>query len=300
MSGPATEPAVREATGSHGRPRRRRLLKRVAVVVVACTVVPTLFLYLAQDQLIYGPVQHTPPIGTVLPGGEEVSYRTRDGVDVRSWFLPATPSASAARAPSPVAIVFHGTHGERSSMAPFAQELARHGVAVLLAEYRGFGDVEGALSEQGLHEDALAAVTYVQSRPDLDPSHIAYVGYSLGTGVAVSLSVVRPPAALVLLAPYTSLPDVAWSSLPGLPYRLLMRTQFDSRSRIGRLHVPLLVVRGSADRTIPPEQSAEVFAIANEPKQLLTIDGADHDLRAPGAPSTASATLQFLSSLGGV
>jgi len=96
------------------------------------------------------------------------------------------------------------------------------------------------------------------------------------------------------LAPYTSLPDVAWTRLPGLPYRLLMRSHVDSRARITSVRVPLLVVRGSDDRTVPPEQSQLVFDAANQPKQIVTISGADHDLRGTSGPTGIEAAITYL------
>ena len=98
----------------------------------------------------------------------------------------------------------------------------------------------------------------------------------LGTGVAVRLASERKPSALILLAPYTSLPDVAWTRLPGIPYRLLMRTQFDSLSRIGAIDAPLAVVVGTNDDTVPNDQSRRLFAAAAHPELYLPVDGAGH------------------------
>jgi fermentation-respiration switch protein FrsA (DUF1100 family) len=269
----------------------RGVVLRVLVALAACVLAPVACLYAVQDRFVYAPDNAVPPVGSVVAGGEEVTYPAEDGTLDRGWFAPArgTPTGITA-------VVFHGYNGNRSAMANDANRLTEHGIAVLLAEYRGYGGADGQPSEDGLRQDALAAGDYVRRRPGVDASRVVYIGYSLGTGVAVEAAQTSPPAALVLMAPYTSLPDVAWTRLPGLPYRLLMRTHFDSISRIADVRVPLLVIRGSDDHTIPPEQSQEVFDAANQPKQLVTLARADHDLQTATGPSSSDAITTFLRS----
>jgi len=274
---------------THQRGRVRRILVRVLVVITACLLIPTAFLYIAQDRFVYAPDAAVPPVASVLVGGEEVTYQADDGTIEHGWFAPARG------APTGVTVVgFHGYNGNRSSMATDTNRLTESGIAVLLAEYRGYGGVDGQPSEDGLRRDALAAANYARHRPGVDANKIVYLGYSLGTGVAVEAAQTSPPAALVLMAPYTSLPDIAWSRMPGLPYRLLMRSQFDSLSRIADLHVPLLIIRASDDQVVPPEQSQLVYDAANQPKQIVTLPGADHDLRSPAGPSTTDMIAGFL------
>src|SRR5436305_1214848 len=61
-----------------------------------------------------------------------------------------------------------------------------------------------------------------------------------------------------------------------LPGRLLMTTRFDSAAKIGRYRGPLLQRHGTADRTVPYRLGRRLFDAANEPKQLVTIEGGDH------------------------
>lgn len=273
------------------RRRARRIVVRVLVVVSACVLLPIACLYVVQDRFVYAPDPVVPPVASVLTGGEEVTYSAEDGTSERGWFAPARGTSTGI-----TAVAFHGYNGNRAAMANDANRLTENGIAVLLAEYRGYGGVDGQPSEDGLRQDALAAANYVRHRDGVDPSRIAYVGYSLGTGVAVEAAQTSPPAALVLMAPYTSLPDVAWSRLPGLPYRLLMRSQFDSRSRIADVWVPVLIIRGSNDHMVPPEQSQQMFDAANQPKKIMTMPGADHDLHSPTGPSSSDMIVAFLRS----
>jgi uncharacterized protein len=102
-------------------------------------------------------------------------------------------------------------------------------------------------------------------------------GFSLGTGVAVAIASEHPVAKLILEAPYTSTVDVAASLLPIVPVSLLMRDQFHSDRRIGRVTVPLLVIHGDADPTINIRFGERLFAMAHEPKQFVRFPGGGHE-----------------------
>jgi hypothetical protein len=45
--------------------------------------------------------------------------------------------------------------------------------------------------------------------------------------------------------------------------------------------VPWLFIHGSADDVVPPDDSHDLFAIAQGPKQLEMIEGADHIFSGP-------------------
>lgn len=64
----------------------------------------------------------------------------------------------------------------------------------------------------GLYNDAVAAVCYVKSQKDLDPSKIVVLGRSLGGAVAVQVATHPQCAdlyAVILENTFTSLPDIA-------------------------------------------------------------------------------------------
>jgi len=160
----------------------------------------------------------------------------------------------------------------------------------LFVSYRGYGASTGSISEQGFITDALTAYDFLLKR-GVAPEQIALVGESLGTGVAVQLAAQRPVGALALEAPFTAAVDVAAEVYPWLPVRWLMKDQFISRDVIGRVKVPLLILHGDADRVIPVEHGRRLFAMANEPKELVILPGAGHD--AIGNPEMRSREAEF-------
>ena len=151
--------------------------------------------------------------------------------------------------------------------------------------YRGYFGSSGAPSEQGLLKDAAAAYAFITSRYSAE--RIVAWGFSLGTGVAVALAAEQPIGKLILEAPFTSIADVAASAFPIFPVRIVMKDPFHSDRRIARVKVPLLVMHGVHDPTIPIAFGERLFALANEPKKFVRFDGGHNDLDDFGAAGTA-------------
>ena len=241
-----------------------------------------LLLWIFQRRLIYFPYNAAlPPAGSALPGAEDVSFTTSDGLALGGYFVPAPDGQARA-----VVIVLNGNAGHRGYRIPLAQALARRGLAVLLFDYRGYGENPGSPSESGLIEDARAAVEYALSRDDVHPDKIVYFGESLGAAVAVALAVEVPPAALVLRSPFSSMVRIGQTHYPFLPVGLMLKDRYESERKIRRVSAPLLVIAGEADTVVPPQDSVRLFEAAREPKRLHLVPGADHndhDLNAGGA-----------------
>jgi uncharacterized protein len=273
----------------------------IVLVVVAVLAASLGLLWAFQRRLIYlpspGPV---PPAASVLPGAEDVTFETADGLQLHGWFVPGAVDSPAPPRPGPAVLVCNGNGGDRSMRAALAAALSRMGLAVLLFDYRGYGGNPGSPSEEGLAADARAALGYLAGRPEVDPRRVVYLGESLGAAVALRLAVERPPAALVLRSPFASLAEVGRRHYPFLPVSLLLRDRYDSAARVGRLTAPLLVVAGGRDRIVPAGHSRRLFAAAPEPKRLVVLDGAghnDHDLLA--GPRLLEELSAFLAGVGG-
>src|SRR5512134_1485225 len=130
----------------------------VAVVVVVLALV-----WLGQRRLIYFAATESPALDRGgLPSAETVAFDTADRLRLNAWFV-----AGAGPAPRLTVVVFNGNAGHRGHRAPLAAALRRHGLQVLLTDYRGYGGNPGSPTEEGLAADARAARGYLLSRPDV-------------------------------------------------------------------------------------------------------------------------------------
>lgn len=261
--------------------------------IAAVWAVVVLGVWAGQRRLMYLPMGVVEPPGRMgLRGVEEVTFPTSDGLTLGAWFVrpdPGTPRATI--------IVFNGNAGNRSYRAPLAAALRRAGYAVLLFDYRGYGGNPGSPTEAGLIEDGRAARAYLAQRGDVDSSRLVYFGESLGTGVAVALAVEHPPAAMVLRSPYVSMLSLARKHYPFIPAGLVLKDRYRSDERIARVRAPILFVAGDRDAIVPLEQTRRLFELANEPKTLEVIPGADHnDSALLDGDRLMAATVEFLRS----
>jgi fermentation-respiration switch protein FrsA (DUF1100 family) len=246
-------------------------MRGLAILVLAVLAAVGL-IWITQRRLIYFPTQDVPDTAFVLPGIEEVTYPTEDGLTLTAWFVPATGEETNG-----TVVVFNGNAGNRSDRLPLAEAFAGRGYAVLLVDYRGYGGNPGRPSEEGLATDARAAVAYLKTRSGIDSDRLVYFGESLGAAVALGLVDHQEPAVLVLRSPFTSLPDVASVHYPFLPTSLLLWDRYPNLETIQGINVPVMIIAGADDSIVPIEQSKKLFEASPGPKRLLVIDGADHN-----------------------
>jgi len=221
----------------------------------------------------------TAPAAAGFPEAEEHVLDTADGERVIVWHVPAKPG-------HPVVLYFHGNGDFLAGFFGRFREIISDGTGIVALSYRGYAGSSGRPSERGLLQDAATAYAFTLARYSAD--RIVAWGFSLGTGVAVALAADQPVGKLILEASYTSIVDVAASNFQFVPVRLLMRDRFHSDERIARVGVPLLIMHGGRDLTIPVSFGERLFTLAREPKQFVRFpEGGHNDLGNYGVIETA-------------
>ena len=51
---------------------------------------------------------------------------------------------------------------------------------------------------------------------------------------------------------------------------------YDICEEVRKIHCPILIIHGSEDEVVPPENAVEIYENANEPKRLEMIEGGNH------------------------
>lgn len=194
-----------------------------------------------------------------------------DGITVHTLELFA-----GARAP--VLVHFHGNRETTADGVPFARSLRARGVGVVLVEYRGYGaSLDSEPTEEGLYLDAEAVLGDL-ARRSIDRSRVLLSGASLGTGVAAEMARRGRGSALVLLMPYTSIPDLVRDHAPLVPARQLLPDTFDTLAKAPQIAVPTLVVHGDHDAIVPHWMGATIAQALPEGRFLSIAGGHHHDL----------------------
>ena len=188
-----------------------------------------------------------------------------------------------------------------------ARTLAEHGIASLRFDFRGFGDSEGQREELTFTSeitDAIAAIDYLVTLPEIDLKRLGLIGLSTG-GLVAAETAARDPRvqSVVLWSPVANPPDsfkltlgaanvAAGLKSEGKSVRILLpwneaielKTSFfddlyhiDPVAAISTVKRPLLVVVGHKDVDVTPQPHYGQLYLNyhNGPERLVAVDG-DH------------------------
>lgn len=272
---------------------RRETLYALLFVFIMADIFTFFGLRWLEKAVTFHPERYAPGSTWSLPaGGEDVWFQTADGARLHGWFI-----SSAAQPAAATVIYFHGNGGNLSNVGWIGARLATNGFDVLIFDYRGYGRSEGDVNdEQAINEDAGAAYDYVVRERGAMPEKIALYGQSLGTTAAVDLASRKTCGALILESGLSSASSLASEMLPWMPRWLhkLGRNRFESARKLASVRCPVLVSHGEPDRTIPTGQGRALFDSAPEPKRLIILPGADHNVAGFGGYKYLDTVASFI------
>ena len=216
---------------------------------------------------------------------QDVSFKTRDGLTLRGWWIPGTMHQSI--------VMIHGLSNNREEPLNKAGYLHKAGYNILVFDLRGHGQSDGNGTTMGYleTEDARAAVAEARS---LDSGPIALFGYSLGAAIAIEEAALNPDVSAVIEdSGFSSIGDVfmatvtSTTGLPSIPFAapVLAYGQMDigaslwSVSPAGsarHLDKPLLAIISDNDNQVPPAEGRAIYAAAVGPKEMLDVTGGGH------------------------
>jgi uncharacterized protein len=262
--------------------RLRRLAIGSLVAIALLYSAMLVALYGFQRRLIYpGWWRGTAAVTPDLAGYRDIAVTTADGLRGRLLYHPP-------RDGKPVVLFFHGNGDSVMGSVVSVEALVAAGYGAVLPEYRGYNGNPGEPDESGLYADARAARSWMAAN-GIVPDRTIVIGYSIGTGIAAQMALEMRPRALVLVAPYASLPHVIAAHFPWIPAELLARDRLDTAAKIARIGCPVLLIHGDRDATIPAAESA-VLKAARPDATRIVFPGVGHEVvfTAPAQASIAT------------
>jgi pimeloyl-ACP methyl ester carboxylesterase len=247
------------------------------------------------------------PRGQPVPGAEDVTVRTPDGLNLRGCYLKgATPRRGV--------ILFGLEFGSnRWACLAYCEHLLERGYDVFAVETRGQGDSDALPGYDPLQwvttyevRDMEAALAYLKGRPDADPRGVGLFGISKGAGAGL-MAAARDPYVRCcvtdgVFATYTTLIPymrqwfriynnnyVRQAMFPSWYYGQLgliglgwIEAERHCRfphlePALRRLRRPLLMIHGGGDTYIKPEMARALFDMAAPPKELWLVPEAKHN-----------------------
>lgn len=224
-----------------------------------------------------------------------VTIPTRRRRRLAGWLVPGPDAAPNWRGHCTI-VMLHGWGSNAAHLLPLAEPLARAGFNLLLVDARNHGRSDGDTfsSLPRFAEDLEQAIEWLRANHPSRAARIGVVGHSVGAG-AVLLAATRHRAidAAISLSAFAHPREVtarflAHTPLPRWTVALVARYvewligyRFDAiapLNRIARVRCPVLLVHGSADRTVPLSDAARIHRNRADARvRLLEVPGADHD-----------------------
>ncbi len=116
----------------------------------------------------------------------------RTGLVVRSRFADGVPLLYVApqrQERVPGVLVAHGFAGSKQLMLGYAHVLAHAGYAVMLWDFGGHGANAAPLERFSLQQNLDVAYATLLSQPEVDPTRLALLGHSMGSGAVMSAGI---------------------------------------------------------------------------------------------------------------
>jgi fermentation-respiration switch protein FrsA (DUF1100 family) len=266
---------------------------KVLFAAVVCYAALALVVYLMQARMLYladvpgRALDRTP--ADIDVDYQDVSIETSDGIRLHAWFMPGDSDQ--------VLLFFHGNAGNISHRLESIRQFLQLGLAVLIIDYRGYGQSDGRTTEQGIYRDAEAAWRYLTETRSTPQEQIVVFGRSMGASAAAYLAAHHRPRALIVESSFTSVPDIAGEYYPWLPVRWLSRLRHSTEDLVRQVNVPLLVIHSRDDEIVPFRHGEAIFAAANEPRSFLAIRGTHNDAFLRDEDSYLAGIRSFLTAL---
>jgi fermentation-respiration switch protein FrsA (DUF1100 family) len=165
----------------------------------------------------------------------------------------------------------HGNAEDIGDDTALLERVRADGFAVFAYDYQGYGTSEGKPSVHHAYDDEDAAYSFLVEKMHIQPNRIIAFGRSVGSGPAVDLASRHLVAGLILESAFTSAFRVM-TRVSVLPF-----DRFDNLCKIKTVHCPVLIIHGTQDSVINASHGRKLFAAANEPKQALWVQGANHN-----------------------
>jgi acetyl esterase/lipase len=235
---------------------------------------------------------------------ETLKVKTRDGAEITAY-LSVPPGAG--KEPLPLVVMPHGGPEVRDvfDYNLFVQVLATRGWLVLQPNFRGSGGYGKAFGELGhgrwgdrMQEDVEDALAQVLATGRADPHRLAICGASFG-GYSALMGAIRRPELYRCAVSLSGVSDLVemlkherdegedspsyryWVRQIGDPKtdaEKLRRTS--PRFRAAEIGVPVLLLHGGSDQTVPALQSklmADALSAAGKPVEHVVTPGEGHD-----------------------
>jgi uncharacterized protein len=229
-------------------------------------------LYFMQPSLTFSPtknVLYNP--GDLGMDYEKVQFRTADDIMLSGWYIPAKNGSLTF-------LLCHGNGGNVAHALDSVNILNEIGFNCFIFDYRGYGNSQGNVTEEGTYLDAQAAYDWLIKEKKVPVKNIIILGKSLGGSIAAHLAGNVEAKGLIVESGFTSYGDMAQKFYPYMLVRPFARYNFNTFEYLKKVDCPVLIIHSRTDEIVPFEFGLKLYEqAAQEPKEFLEIFGCHND-----------------------
>lgn len=213
----------------------------------------------------------------------DVNLTAADGTRLHGWWLPAKAGVPVKG----TVLHLHGNGGNLSWHLGGSWWLPEQGYQVLMLDYRGYGQSEGAPDLPSIYQDIQAAFDWLAKAPEVQDKPLVVLGQSIGGALAVHYLAEHPQQraglkALILDGTPASYRDVArytlgtsWLTWPlKTPLSWLIPDDDSALNGLSRLAgTPILIFQSMDDTLVPLDNGIRLYQAAPPPRVLQLTRG---------------------------
>jgi uncharacterized protein len=192
-----------------------------------------------------------------------------------------------------IVVIGHGVTGnkDRPFVVALAEGLAKAGITALRVSFSGNGMSGGRFTDCTVSKEVEDLGSVLDRLADY---HVCYAGHSMGGAVGVlrasqdaRIKLLISLAGMVHTKAFAQREFASVEPGKGFmwdePTCPLSQAYMDDMARIDsvvscapKIHAPWLLIHGTEDDVVPIQDSHDIYAKANQPKQLVELKGASH------------------------
>lgn len=203
-----------------------------------------------------------PPVSYALTP-DYIQLAAPDGIKLAARHWP-NPDAKYT------VLFLHGNYEDLGTVGEYVPQFVASGYAVFALDYRRYGQSGGTPTEANTCADVELAYRHLRETLRVPADRIVVFGYSLGSGPAIDLLLHQPAAGLVLQGAFVS----TYRVMTRIP--LFPGDKFANLAKVPRLELPVLVIHGTADRTVPVWHGQALYEAITARKMKLLVEGGPH------------------------
>lgn len=247
---------------------------RTSVTLVIAALLPFAALVLVMIQFqanLLFPAHAVPHAGPLPAGAQTLEVRTTDGETLQGvHFGPATKGPQART----LIFGFGGNAWNGQEVATYLHDIYPE-AHVVAFHYRGYRPSTGRPSAEALMADA--PLLFDETVKRIQPDRTVAVGFSIGSGIAASLSRRRDLDGLILVTPFDSLKAVAQELYPWLPVGLFFQHEIAAADHLAGAKVPVAILAAERDGIIASGRTDALRRRISNLRFDRTIAGAGHN-----------------------